>query len=107
MGQVQNFPFFAQYLLLRRLQHRLWVVPHLHQKFFLTLTPVARKKEAVLLDFVWIGLRIFLCISDHIMLTKHKCYRRHQYFKGGGGGEAVSKQAVHVHDLEYTRIYRI
>ena len=106
MGQVQNFPFFAQYLLLRRLQHRLWVVPHLHQKFFLTLTPVARKKEAVLLDFAWIGLRIFLCISDHIMLTKHKCYRRHQYFKGGGG-KAVSKQAVHVHDLEYTRIYRI
>ena len=88
--------FFAQYLLLRRLQHRLWVVPHLHQKFFLTLTPVARKKEAVLLDFAWIGLRIFLCISDHIMLTKHKCYRRHQYFKGVGEKLYQSKRCTYM-----------
>ena len=32
--RVQNFPFFAQYLLLRRLQHRLWVVPHLQSEVF-------------------------------------------------------------------------
>ena len=50
----------------------------------------------MLLDFAWIGLHIFLYISDHIMLTKHKCYRRHQYFEGGGGKLYQSKRYTYM-----------
>ena len=82
--RVQNFPFFAQYLLLRRLQHRLWVVPHLQSEVFPYFNTSSKEKRSCIAWFCWIGLRIFLYISDHIMLTKHKCYRRHQYLEGGG-----------------------